>query len=256
MLKKFNEEDFEVLKGPLESYRQSPQSLGGVLLLGVFLQVLLIYFEYDDCSSTIFPNAIGIFNIHLWVSSIIIFFTIICAVPFIYQRWQKLQYFISILFSQNFGAVSFAISGLFLLGENPNITTRSLLTFSYIVVITGVLIFLVSSIRFYILLRKGAFRKGTTRDNLRNHIENIIKSHFGVILIICGVLGYMAQFLFKSHSEDTFMILLVFLIYFTMMFVLPEQLVILYCKYRFKSFNFDSHGNLYSSSNDEKRSEN
>ncbi|WP_280528738.1 hypothetical protein [Virgibacillus pantothenticus] len=29
-----------------------------------------------------------------------------------------------------------------------------------------------------------------------------------------------------------------------MLFVLPEQLVILYCKYRFESFNFDKDGNL------------
>ena len=44
------------------------------------------------------------------------------------------------------------------------------------------------------------------------------------------------------------MIFLAFLLYFMMMFVLPEQLVILYCKFRFKSFNFDPDGNLYPAS--------
>ncbi|SIS60365.1 hypothetical protein SAMN05421787_101689 [Virgibacillus pantothenticus] len=33
-------------------------------------------------------------------------------------------------------------------------------------------------------------------------------------------------------------------VFYTMLFVLPEQLVILYCKYRFESFNFDKDGNL------------
>lgn len=34
------------------------------------------------------------------------------------------------------------------------------------------------------------------------------------------------------------------LLFFTMLFILPEQLVILYCKYRFESFNFDKDGQL------------
>ncbi|MCL6571136.1 MAG: hypothetical protein K6T88_05560 [Bacillus sp. (in: Bacteria)] len=46
MLERLKEEDFEVLKGPLESGRQGPPSLGGTLFLAIFLQALLFSLEY------------------------------------------------------------------------------------------------------------------------------------------------------------------------------------------------------------------
>lgn len=262
-MKKFNEEDFEVLKGPLQSFRQSPDSLSGAFILGIFIQILLIYFEHKDSLLTKFPNAKLISSIHLWITGVLILLSIIFAIPAVYNRGQKIQYLLSILVLQNVGAVSLAISGLFLLGENSNVTIVALLSFSYIIVMAGVLIFLATSVRLYILLKKGAFREGTARDNLRSNIENIIKSHFAGILIACIGLGYIIQFLLKTvisfDSEDMLMIFLAFLIYFMTMFVLPEQLVILYCKFRFKSFNFDPDGNLYPASSckgDNKKNDN
>ena len=46
MLKKLKKKDFAVLRGPLESGRQSPDSLGMALLLSIFLQALLYYVTY------------------------------------------------------------------------------------------------------------------------------------------------------------------------------------------------------------------
>ena len=43
MLEKLTEEDFMVLRGPLESGRQGPGSLGGMLLLSIFLQIPMFF---------------------------------------------------------------------------------------------------------------------------------------------------------------------------------------------------------------------
>ncbi|GIP62324.1 hypothetical protein J32TS6_08790 [Virgibacillus pantothenticus] len=59
---------------------------------------------------------------------------------------------------------------------------------------------------------------------------------------------YIIQYIYRiSYTLDiNTMVLLIIgsFLFFTMLFVLPEQLVILYCKYRFESFNFDKDGNL------------
>ncbi|MEI3613002.1 hypothetical protein [Pseudogracilibacillus sp. SO30301A] len=45
-LNNLDEQDFAVLRGPFESGRQSPKSLGGTLVLSIFFQVLLFFLIY------------------------------------------------------------------------------------------------------------------------------------------------------------------------------------------------------------------
>ncbi|WP_231633256.1 hypothetical protein [Numidum massiliense] len=69
-----------------------------------------------------------------------------------------------------------------------------------------------------------------------------------MIIVASTGLVFVLQYLIRSSGFaelDTIIMMGMFmLIFFTMLFVLPEQLVILYCKFRFKSFNFDMDGNL------------
>src|SRR5699024_1135287 len=67
-LDKLSEEDFAVLNGPLKSGRQSPESLGGILLLtpfivGVFLFIGNLFVFMDSIMTT---NAVIIFLILLY----------------------------------------------------------------------------------------------------------------------------------------------------------------------------------------------
>ncbi|MEI4768670.1 hypothetical protein WAX74_03230 [Psychrobacillus sp. FJAT-51614] len=67
MLGKLKEEDFEVLRGPLESGRQSPGSLGFALILCIILQPLLFALEYFVAAdATIFPYKDEILRIHFF----------------------------------------------------------------------------------------------------------------------------------------------------------------------------------------------
>ena len=69
-------------------------------------------------------------------------------------------------------------------------------------------------------------------------------------MVIIGSTGlvYILQYLVRTLGLDDFNVMTVIvigaLLFFTMLFVLPEQLVMLYCKFRFDSFNYSKKGKL------------
>ncbi|MFG6495749.1 ABC transporter ATPase [Fictibacillus sp. UD] len=251
MFKKLSVEDFAVLKGPLESGRQSPQSLGGVLVLGAAMQALAFYLIYNVAAElSVYPNIEGIKKIHLWATIILTVLSIIYAVPFIYRRSEKLQYFLGILLSQNIGGACMYLGALFVIGADFNVTEKSLINLTFITLGFAVILFVVTFVRFYILLHKGQYREGSGRGQIRERFETT--SYIPMAIVLGLAIVYIIQYLIRAGGlfslETFFLTVLPLLIFYTMIFVLPEQLVILYCKFRFKSFNFDRNGYLYSES--------
>ncbi|APH03503.1 ABC transporter ATPase [Bacillus weihaiensis] len=241
--------DFAVLRIPLESGRQSPDSVGGILFLGIFLQWLLYFLTYYVAGAyTRFPNIEKVQDTHFWITIILSGLSLLFCIPTVYRKLDKLQYLISIIVSQNLFGVFPYFCGLFLIGEGPNATTEMMITFTYISLTIAIVLFIATSIRFYILLKKGKYREGSTRGIIRSKVEATSYLPFAII----GGLGlfYILQYMIKSGALASFehfiMTLLFLLIFYAMIFVLPEQLVILYCKFRFKSFTFNERGYLYS----------
>ena len=217
-------------------------------MLGVFLQILVYYLEYTVLGRmTSFPYKDQILTVHFWVTVALVIFSLIYAIPLIYKRSQKTQYLVSILVSQNIAAVSFYICGLFLIGENQEIPENSLLTFTMVTLSFGVLLFTATVIRFSILLGKGKYRKGSKRDELRAKFET--KTYIPAVIIGSTALLFIIQFTVRTFNladiEDAVITVICFGLFYTMIFVLPEQLLILYCKFRFKSFNYSERGRLY-----------
>ena len=250
MLRKLNEEDFEVLRGPFESGRQSPSSLGGILILSIFLQALLFALEYFMAGRyTVYPYKDQILLIHFVFSVILSVLSLIYAIPIVYKKSEKMQYLISILVSQNLFSFSLFISALFIIGYDGGgevAIAESLIQFTYIILGIGFLIFVATFIRFFILLRKGHYRRGTKKDALRSRFETKSIVHASVVggLGLVLIIQYIAR---TSAIEDINMIVIIVLgivLFFVMLFILPEQLVILYCKFRFKSFTFNDRGYL------------
>lgn len=248
-LNNLDEQDFAVLRGPFESGRQSPKSLGGTLVLSIFFQVLLFFLIYVVISShTIYPYKEVLFYLHLGITVILVILSVIYAIPSVYMKNQKVQYFIVILVSQNLTGF-FLIGSLFLIGSDLVIiqTDYSLLNITLLIITFGILIFLATFIRFYILLRKGAYRIGSQKEKTRGRFETksylpaVIIGSTGMVLII----RYIVNTFHLVDIEALGMTVISILIFYTMLFVLPEQLVIQYCKSRFDSFNFDKEGNLY-----------
>lgn len=248
MLKKLTIEDVAVLREPLVSGRQSPNGLGGALFLGVFMQILVYYLEYTVLGRmTNFPYKDQILTVHFWITVVLVILSVIYGIPFIYKRSQKTQYLVSILVSQNIFAIFSYISGLFVLGENQEVSESSLLTFTMVTLFLGVLLFIATVIRFSILLRRGKYRKGSKRGELREKFET--KTYIPAVIIGSTGLVFIIQFAVRTFNladiEDAVITVLGFAVFYTMIFVLPEQLLILYCKFRFKSFNFSERGSLY-----------
>lgn len=246
MLKKLSEQDFAVLRGPLESGRQSPNSLASVLVLGILLQALFFYLTYNIAGKyTIYPNFESIQTVHMWFTGIIILLSLLFAIPFVFKKTEKLQYFLSIIVTQNFSVFLF-LAPLFILGEQEGATVESLLNLTWITLSIAGVLFIATCIRFYVLLKKGHYRTGSKSEEMRGKFET--KSYIPIAIIGSTALVFLIQFVMKTGSSDLFeTIMLVFLpfgIFYTLIFVLPEQLVILFCKIRFKSFNFDINGYL------------
>lgn len=172
--------------------------------------------------------------------------SVIYAIPAVYNKSQKFQYLIVTLASQNLGGLSFYIMGLFFIGKGTITTEESILTFTLVTLIFGIIIFLLTSIRFNRLLVKGAYREGSRKGEIRSRFET--KSYLPAAIIGGVAIVYIIQYFARTtHTFDVNSLILIIIgpiLFYAMLFVLPEQLVILYCKYRFDSFNYNKNGEL------------
>ncbi|MFP7168909.1 hypothetical protein [Terribacillus sp. 7520-G] len=242
------EMDFWALRNSLET-RQSISSLGAVLIVSIFLNAILfllvyvVVFEYS-----IYPNKEDIYKAHLYITIVLSLFGLVFGLPFFYKRYEKIQYFISIIVSQNlFGAFPLLFA-LFAFGNVYGISQNNLLMITRLALFAGGLVFVVTSVRLFLLLKRGEYRADSRKDKVRKKWEDFVRGHLPVFIAIGVGAVFIIQYLFRiipiANFDIFIMGTLCILIYMTMLFVLPEQLVILYCKIRYESFNHNRKGNL------------
>ena len=234
MLEDLKEKDFKVLRGPFESQRQSPKMFGGILLLSIFLSILmffLVYYVVADSSD--FANKNIIFNVHLALTLLICLLSGIYAIPAIYKRSETMQYIVSILVIQNIGLMMFMVplfiasSRYLLSGYQGPVATIAITN-----LVIGLIIFIWTWVRFMKLLKKGAYRPGSKRETLRGRFETtsyvpaVIVASTGLVLMLRSIVETFRM----EDIETIFMTILATLIFYTLVFVLPEQIVIIYCK--------------------------
>lgn len=257
-MKKFTEEDFLVLRSPFQSGRQSPGSLTLVLILGLIFQPLLFFLTHIVAAdATNFPKVDIIFTIHLWITGILMVLSLIYSISPIYMRGQKIQYLLSILVSQNIFGVCMYISAIFLIGGLKGITEQGILIITFLTLFWGLIVFVMTSIRFYMLLLDGQYRAGSIKHEQRSSLESQVKSYVPKVIGISTALVILTISILRvfgvGELNELIVIILGMLLYFTMIFVLPEQLVILYCKFRYDSFNYSKKGKLKSFQPQKKR---
>ncbi|MDL4841960.1 ABC transporter ATPase [Aquibacillus rhizosphaerae] len=240
MLNKLPEQYFEVLKAPIVSGRQSPTSLGGNLILAIPLQWLIYYLTYSIASSyTKYPSTDTIQEIHFAASICFSILSLLFCIPAIYKRFEKLQYLLTILVSQMLFTFPALLWALFTIGEGEQATAESLVLFTIIVLTTATLLLGITIFRFLRLLKKGEYHEGSSRGQTRERFET--KSYLPVAIVGGLSCVFTIQYFIRNfqmeYFESAILIILPILIFYTMIFVLPEQLVILYCKFRFDRFN-------------------
>jgi len=249
MLKRLTEEDVMALRIPFESLRQSPNHLGTILLITVPMNILLFVLIYLVLGEeSVLPNQGLLFKVHLAITIILSIMSIIFAIPSIYRRSQKLQYLVTIIVTQTLFTFNFFIITLFISGSGKGLSVdeATVLRIMVILIITGILLFTITAVRFWYLLQKGEYRRGSRKDFLRMKMEG--KQLIGPVIVAGTGLSLILQNVkisFMSMDANILTILVSGpLVYYLCIFILPEQLVLLYCKFRFKSFNYDSEGNL------------
>lgn len=249
MLKKLTEEDFFILREPFASGRQSPRSLALAFMLSLFILPLMFFFTHIMMADeTIYPKVDALYTINLWSTGILMLLALVFAIERVYMKMQKIQYFVSIVISQNVFGVSWYLSTLYSVGRGGNVTEKSLIIFTMITLLFALLIFVFTFIRFYKLLLDGQYRKGSKKDKQRSDLEASLGSFVPKVIgastaLVMLVIPLWQIFDIEGLSES-FFIAVYLLLFFVMIFVLPEQLVLLYCKFRFESFNYNEEGNL------------
>jgi len=253
-LDQLSEEDFYVLRGPLESGRQSPGSLAGNLLLTPFLLVIILgianLFVFLDRIEPAHPVVIAICLICDLIGLIIIIYSIIYSIKSVYQSRETTQYLLTIIVIQSITFFLYLIMLYFIFDDvqfhhNYAHSQSNAVIFAIITFIIGIFVFIFASIRFIKLLEQGEFRKGTRRDETRMMLERKVKQ-FTIYGIVFGTsVSLIGNQFVGIDLNNSFVVSLGVLIFFVMMFILPEQLVIWYCKHRFKSFNFNEKNEVY-----------
>jgi len=249
MLNSYKEKDFAALRGPLESGRQSPSSLAPIFLLCVFLQPLTFFLaNYVGGDETKFTFAFEVKIVHMTLTIILMIMCIVFAIPKVYAKYERTQYLMGILVIQNLGAFFGYIGSIYLFESVFEADVSALNRFAAVTLIIGLFVFIITSIRFNKLLKDGKYRRGGEKDQLRRGFEGKSFTALGIVAglgIFYTIQAVMTAGTYLIDWDMVFGTIVGQLIFYAMLFVLPEQLVILYCKYRFKSFNYKKNGKLY-----------
>src|SRR5699024_9125224 len=168
-LDKLSEEDFAVLNGPLKSGRQSPESLGGILLLtpfivGVFLLIgnLFVFMDRIEPAHDVVIILILLYDL---VGLVVAISAIFFASKKVYKSRQAGQYlFVTIISPYLFGILPLAIALYMIFDDvqfNHNFTVGNteMVLFIIGILALGVMIFLFAFLRFIKRLEDGKYRR-------------------------------------------------------------------------------------------------
>ncbi|MFX3616593.1 MAG: hypothetical protein ACE3JK_03640 [Sporolactobacillus sp.] len=239
LLDKFQESDFAMFKKGLISGRLNPSRVGKFLLVVDLISALFIY-----CGQQAAIVAHGSFY-KSWIS-------------LIYGQWYSLLALaiVSLPFLLKKVSVTFQKSGLVLLilsfielAIDLSCATLFAWKYSYanlpfnlvilLYMIINLLIFVLSLIRSYFLLKKGEFRKEGRGFFHKQYSEGM--SRFSAILPFSAAGVLLSIIASKYWGQDASTVLIVIVGFVVSLFLfgvgIIEYLYIIYCKFRFKSFN-------------------
>lgn len=261
MFKRYNElsEDyFSALRRRFELHQQSPRALGRALvgssIAHAFFCLFSIFILTDGWDH---PLVTRIFLIHVVVTSVQFYFSLFYSIPYVNRMRQKMQYFFVITTLLLIG-ISFYLIPLYIVADEVlfgyhshsyYVTEETFIRFIQLSLIVGVMIMIVGFLRFNYLLTNGKFREGSDLDLKRQTTEESATDYIRTILIIVVGIGIialtMAKYLEVAQLDRLLIASFGILVFYYVLYKLPVQLCILYCKRRFKSFNFDAEGNIY-----------
>lgn len=259
-LDQLTERDFLSFRLSLESGRQSPDNITSILITTSILSVLLLglfnFFVFADRIDPPHPVIVNVTLIYDVVGFILIGLAIAFSFKSIYQKRQGFQYLVSILILNLIFGPFFYLIGLYFLSDSTQfhhrmgISASSLILLITVTLLIGLGIFVYSYVKMMKLLNQGKFRQGTERYEKQKSTEkNEPKTYKGTVTaLLSGTLGngiFVINYFEQNPTEDIVLFIMVGVAaIYTLMLLLPRQLVIFYCKSRFKSFQFNDDNKL------------
>ncbi len=251
-LDQFQEEDFGLFRLSFESGRQSPKNAAKWLLISVLTQSFMFFLlslaPINHTRMFVFKQVCV--SIVFLFTAVLILLSIIYSIPHLYKKQEHIQYkILSLGLSNNIIVIPFFI-GLFILIQENNIP-------DFIYFLLGLLLGLLGLGLYYIIVRKtteaisngyfsgpsianhdGAVKKD---KEINSKLPGLIFGGTGLLLI----LGSSPPFVDTVDGESVFLAILFISVYFFGIHVITMNLIAIYCKERFRSFNFTEEGHLY-----------
>lgn len=252
-MNEFKEEDFGLFRSSFESGRQSPRNIAKLTWLMIFPQFLLclvLYVASNDSSRFITLKQ-GIMNGIFLFTLVLIVLLVIYSVPYLYKKQEHIQFRIfSLGYFNNIVIIPYFSSMFFLVRENN--------TPDYIYFIVAILLILFGLGMFYMSLHltftsisNGYFARESIENNYNSAVkkEKNFKSKLpGLVFGGAGLLlvfGSSPPFVDTYDREALFLAVILLLAYFLGIHIVTMNLIAIYCKERFRSFNFSEEGHLY-----------
>ncbi len=246
-LNKYNEEDFVQFRVALESGKLSPKRLIITLVGGILGQLLLALCLFIVADPQMFPGYFKdeILIVVYFFTSILIIFSIVFLIPFFYRKNQRMQYIISSVNILNILSVMPLFCSLFFLVRN-----RDLSLMVYLVIAVSLIVF---GMGLYWLVLCGLRKKiqyGGYRNDVAGKRNGMAVRHDNADLsqipsIIFGGAGFAMIVGSLGLVGDTLVMIIMLLLYLTGIYLFAQARLIMYCKRRFRSFNFSEEGHLY-----------
>lgn len=252
-LNEFNERSLGLFRSSFESERQAPQNVSKWLWVNVITQSIMCVFLYTaagDAQRLVTFKQVMMITIFLFTIAIIVL-SIIYSVPYLYKRQEHIQYrILSLGLGNNTIVIPFFI-GVFMLIQENDVPDLVYFITVILLVLLGTGMFLMIVYRTISAIKTGYFSSVSEGNDYEETVQRdkeftgkmpgLIFGGAGLLLIIGTSIPYFET----ADGEAIYISALFIACYFFGIHVITMNLFTIYCKERFRSFNFTKEGHLF-----------
>lgn len=237
-----------MLRAPLESGRQAPGMFALALLtFGIIIQLLMGLIVYVAADPTVYP---GYFKIPVLISlytfiGILILLGILFSIPYIYKRHGVKQYILGSIVLLNSVSIMPFFCSIFFLSQNESITFYRYIWIAFILLLLGMGNYLVAKVFLLKKVQKGKFKANLESDTYQEAVREDGEIFSKMVPLFFGLVGSLMIIGNTDLSEKSLAGIMFTLSYFFGIHLYAQSKLLIYCKRRFKSFNFTKDGELY-----------
>lgn len=246
------ESDFTIFRTSFESGRQTPQALSKAIIINIVMQLVLGVAIFAAADPVVRPeyNKLTLLIIQYTMTLLLIIYAAIYIFPNNYFKKQHTQLLVANLLLLNFLSIFPFYGALFVLVRTVDVSEGSFFGLAIVVIVSGIVFYLSILHRLRRSIEVGNYRKESEKINyekvlkrdraISTRLPEFIIAGIGVVFIISYLMSTMSE-----HVEMMILCFMLFLLFYMGIFLFAYSTIGVYCKKRFKSFNFDEEGELH-----------